>query len=398
MTEKLYERYPDMTSCEALVTDCREENGMYAAALDKTVLFPTGGGQLCDKGTTNGEEVMDVSETDGTVWHRLKKPLEPGSLVQVELDALYRMDNSQQHTGEHIMSFSFWKLFGAKNVGFHMNEEVITIDLDKELTHEQLMEAEDYANAEIWKDKPVDIIYRMENDLGDIPMRKVTEKAHGMLRVVVIPDGDACTCCGTHVKSTGAVGLIKIFKAERHRGGMRIECACGRRALLRLRRCHDTVAGLMTVLSTGEDELINSVKNLKSELKSAGMRLSSVSGRLMDYTAAEALADGAEKEGVKVVCVGGDFTPGEAKQLLTRLLGGENTLAFVCYPQGERLGYIAGRGKKVKFSCRQVSDLANALFNGKGGGRDELVQGAGKYTKDYKELVTVLRDSILRMI
>ena len=106
MTEKLYERYPDMTSCEALVTDCREENGMYAAALDKTVLFPTGGGQLCDKGTINGEEVMDVSETDGTVWHRLEKPLEPGSLVQVELDALYRMDNSQQHTGEHIMSFS----------------------------------------------------------------------------------------------------------------------------------------------------------------------------------------------------------------------------------------------------------------------------------------------------
>ena len=398
MTEKLFEKYPDMSFCDATVLSCTETEQGFEAVLDKTVLFPEGGGQLCDRGTVNGAEVLSVSESDGEIIHLLSEKVEPGSTVKVCLDEGYRLDNSQQHTGEHMLSFAFYKLFGAKNVGFHMNERAITIDLDTELTPEQVRMAENYANGEIWQDKSVDILYRMDDDLGDIPMRKVTEKVKGLLRVVVIPGGDACTCCGTHVSSTGKVGLIKVLKSERHRGGMRIEAACGRRALQALQSDRDVVSELMGILSTDESSIVQSVSNLKNDLRQSAMQLGRTGAKLMDYMAAEAAENAPEKNGVKVICAAAEVSPNEAKQLLTRLLGETGRIGAVIYPMEERIGYMVGRSEGVSLSCREVSSLINGIFNAKGGGRDELCQGSGKKTKDWKELTNMLSDSILRMI
>jgi len=398
MTERLFEKDPTLTACRAAVLSCVSAEDGFDVVLDRTVLFPEGGGQLCDKGTVNGVPALHVREQDGTVVHRLAEALTPGSEVEVLLDAEYRAENSRQHTGEHMLSFAFWKLFGAKNVGFHMNERVITIDLDRELTPEQFTAAEDHANREIRQDKPVEILYRQDNDLADLPMRKTTEKVSGLLRVVVIPDGDACTCCGTHVIRTGEVGLIKILKAERHRGGMRIEAACGERALQALRRDHEVVASLMGLLSTGEEDIVPAVERLKDDLRESGVKLGRTTARLMDYLAAETLAAGTEKNGVTVLCVPLEGGQQEAKQLMNRLLSGEGRLAAVLWPDGERLGYMTARSAGVKLSCREVSALINALFNGKGGGRDDLCQGSGKLTRDWKDLTGLLQESILKMI
>ena len=137
----------------------------------------------------------------------------------------------QQHCGEHILSYAFFKLFGANNVGFHMNERFVTIDLDKEVTLEEAFQAEDMANRHIWEDRPVTVSYLPHTEVNKLPMRKKNEKLTGILRVVAVQDGDVCTCCGTHPTSTGVVGLVKITKIEKHKGGTRVEFLCGRWAL-----------------------------------------------------------------------------------------------------------------------------------------------------------------------
>lgn len=398
MTRKLYETDPTLTCCTATVLDCLPAGDGWDVITDATVIFPGGGGQPCDRGTVNGAEILSAREQDGAVLHRCSRAFGPGESVELVLDTRLRLDHSQQHTGEHMLSHALWKLYGAKNIGFHMSEAMVTIDFDLELTAGQCARAEDMVNAQIYADRPVTVLERRDDDLADLDVRKATDKVKGLLRVVVVEGGDVCTCCGTHVQSTGQVGLVKLFGVQRHRGGTRIEFLCGRLAFEELRRRTETLHALTTELSCDYGRAPDSLRDLKLELKQTGLKLRSTSARLMDYCAAEALAEAPEKAGVRCAFAALELGAAEAKQLLTRLLADGPALAAVIWPNGDRLNYLTGRSDGVTLSCREVAGLLNGLLNGKGGGSDTLAQGAGKYTPDWRELVTMARDAALRML
>ena len=172
MTEKLFERDSNLKICEATVIECEPAPQGYAVVLDRTVLFPEGGGQLSDTGTINGALVKHVRETKEKIIHECAAEFPVGSRVTVQVNWTDRLDHMQQHCGEHILSYAFWKLFGANNVGFHMNERMVTIDLDKEVTLEEAFQAEDFANRQVWEDLPVTVSYLPHTELADLPMRK----------------------------------------------------------------------------------------------------------------------------------------------------------------------------------------------------------------------------------
>lgn len=171
-TEKLYENNSLLKECSAEVLACREDKNGYAVILDRTVIFPEGGGQPSDKGWINDVPVTSAAESDGQVVHYCRLPITVGSKVTVKLDWPERLDHMQQHCGEHLLSYAFWKLFDANNIGFHMNEQSVFIDLDKEVNHEDITGAEDYANEEIWEDKPINIDYVDAKALEGRIMRK----------------------------------------------------------------------------------------------------------------------------------------------------------------------------------------------------------------------------------
>lgn len=398
MTQRLYESDPRLDSCTAQVLSCCADGEVWLVELDRTVLFPEGGGQLCDRGSIDGAEVVSVFEKDGHIFHRCGREFPVGQTVAVELNRELRLYHSQQHTGEHILSHAFWKLFGAKNIGFHSDERVITIDLDMELDREQCARAERYANEQIWRNGKVDILYREREDMADLNVRKVTEKADGLLRVVVIENGDVCTCCGTHVERTGSVGMIKIVSCQRHRGGTRLEAVCGSRALEDYCEKAELIYRLSCNLSCGADSMEERIEGLKAESRALGAKLRSCSARLMDYTAAEALARCGELKGKKCVMVPLEGDAKDAKQLLNRLTANGEVLAGVFYADGERVGYMIAKTAGVKVSCREAAAIANGLLNGKGGGSDAFAQGSGKRTDDWRELVAMTEQAVLRMM
>jgi len=387
-----------MNTCEAIVLDSLETEGGWLLELNQTVLFPEGGGQLCDRGTISGAAVKAVFEENGRIFHLCEKEFAAGKPVAVELDRELRQYHSQQHTGEHILSHAFWKLFGAKNIGFHSDERVITIDLDMELSREQCAQAERFANEQIWRNGKVNIVYRDREHLDDLEVRKVTDKVEGILRVVVIEDGDVCTCCGTHVERTGAVGAIKIISMMRHRGGTRLEAVCGSSALEDYVQKNDLIYRLSCQLSCGPDSMEERIRSIKEEIRQIGAKMRACSARLMDYIAAEALDSCIEKNGKKCAAVAVEGDSKEAKQLLNRLIEGGAALAGVFYAEGDRVGYMIAATKDAGISCREVAAVANGLMNGKGGGSDTFAQGSGKRSDDWKALVEMVGTAASKMM
>ena len=398
MTERLYELHSELDRCQGKVLSTKQVEHGWLVELDQTVLFPEGGGQLCDRGTIDGAEVNSVMEEDGRIFHLIDREIPVGKTVSVELDRPLRLYHSQQHTGEHILSHAFWKLFGARNIGFHSDENLITIDLDRELDRDECARAERFANEQIWKNGRVEILYRERDDMADLDVRKVTDKADGLLRVVVIEGGDVCTCCGTHVERTGSVGVIKIVSIMRHRGGTRLEAVCGSRALEDYGEKTDLAYRLCCNLSCGVDSMEARIESLKGDIRALEAKLRSKSARLMDYAAADALQNCREAGGKKCVMIPLEGDAREAKQLLSRLTAEGETIAGVFYPNGDRVGYMLARTGSVKVSCREAAAIANGLLNGKGGGSETFAQGSGKFTNDWRELVEMIGDAILRMM
>ena len=229
-TIKLYYEDSHLREFSTRVEACQATEKGYLVALSATAFYPEGGGQACDLGCIAGVPVLDVREKEGTVWHLCEKALPVGETVIGVIDWQRRFGLMQQHSGEHIVSGIVHRLLGWHNVGFHMGSDVMTIDFDGPISADELTKIENLANEAVWADLPLRCWYPSEAELPHIPYR--TKKALPWpVRIVEIPGVDLCACCGTHVKRTGEIGLIKLLSCIKFHAGVRIELACGSKAL-----------------------------------------------------------------------------------------------------------------------------------------------------------------------
>ena len=229
-TEKLYYEDPYCTAFTGRVLSCEKSKAGWSVVLDRTAFYPEGGGQPADRGTLGGVRVTDVQEQDGVILHTCDGPVEPGADAEGSVDWARRFDHMQQHSGEHILSGLLCALYDCSNVGFHLGADTVTIDYDRVLTEEQVLEAERRANAVIWRDTPAEITFPSHEELERLHYRSKKELT-GQVRIVAFPGADCCACCGTHVRSAGQVGLVKLLTCQKFRDGVRIEMAAGGRAL-----------------------------------------------------------------------------------------------------------------------------------------------------------------------
>ncbi|MHC1714376.1 MAG: DHHA1 domain-containing protein [Acidaminococcaceae bacterium] len=396
ITEKLYENNSLLKECWAKVLSCNKKDKGYEIMLDRTVIFPEGGGQPSDKGWIDGTIITYASEKDGQVFHYCNEEITVGSEVLVKLDWARRLDQMQQHCGEHLLSYAFWKLFGANNIGFHMNEQSVFVDLDKEISPEEVMQAEDFVNTEIWENKPITVSYISSEDLTDSEMRKKNENIKGILRIVSVERGDSCTCCGTHPPATGMVGTIKVIGFDRHRGGMRIEFVCGRRALLDARRKHEAISETNALLSVKPEEVPAAVRKLKEELSEITVRLKNRTLELYQLRKEGILANASTgNDGSRLVLVAEEeCTAKEAKLFAQVLVNEEQMTAGIFYRVGERMNYVfmsSAGGRDCKLLCQRV----NQLLGGKGGGNESFAQGSAAYTSDWRIKLTEIEKTLL---
>ena len=387
MTEKLYERDSNLKACEATVLECEQAPQGFAVVLDRTVLFPEGGGQLSDTGTINGAAVSHVRETKEKIIHNCATEFPVGSRVKVEVNWTDRLDHMQQHCGEHILSFAFFTLFGANNVGFHMNERMVTIDLDREVTLEEAFQAEDFANRQVWEDRPVTVSYLPHTEVNKLPMRKKNEKLTGILRVVAVKDGDVCTCCGTHPASTGVVGLIKITKIEKHKGGTRVEFLCGRWALEDARKKMRYIQEAGNMLSTKEERVCESIARLEGEITELKEKLRAAVKQVQEEKMKKILADAPVNSGGSKIAavVEENYDGAAAKSMMQQLMSVPGVVAAILFRSGERVNYMFGLSEGAAGDCKKIVTAANEIFGGRGGGKKDSAQGGAPCAEDWKE-------------
>lgn len=389
-TKRLFDENVMQRECEAVVVRTEPYHEGYAVVLDQTVFFPEGG-QLSDTGTlTAGEKALPVKhvhEKAGEIFHETKEPLAPGTKVVAKIDWPVRFDHMQQHCGEHMLSYAFYKLFGAHNVGFHMSADMVGIDLDREVDWQQALQAERFTNREIQEDRPVTTKLVPAEEAAKMNLRKFNDKLTGILRIVTVEGSDSCTYCGTHPTSSGMVGLVKIFKVEKHKEGSRISFLCGREALERVEQYMLAALDASNLLSIKETELPDGIARLQQEKKELGERLTECTGKLLEYRIEEMKAHSATTEAghAKFVFLESDMTPKEAKALAKRL--GEIPEAFsaIFYQNGERLNYMFLATDGAAVNCQQVIRTVNEAFGGRGGGRPESCQGSAICPADWRE-------------
>ena len=349
-----------------------------AVILDETYFYPTSGGQPFDKGQMNEIAVVDVQvrEQDGAVLHILEREFENGQVTAV-IDWQRRFDHMQHHTGQHILSQAFIQVAGAQTIGFHMSDASITIDLDKkELTPDQIEEAEQLANEIIWRNQPVTTRNVSLEEAKTLPLRKIPTAYNGKLRLVDIEDFDLTACGGTHVASSGEIGLVKIIKQERRGDKQRIEFRCGRRALHDYRQKHAIIVELSTQMTTGSAELSTTVQRLQDENKKARRQLKKQQIELSRLEADHLLSQGTRLgDTLLVTHVFTSRDPGQVRALGSQLVRQNGVVAL--------LG-LAGNRAQLIF-CRaagapgDMSDLLNIalskLDSRSGGGNETFAQG-----------------------
>lgn len=369
MTIKLYDQDSHCRAFSARVLTCQAAGeGRWQVTLDQTAFFPEGGGQPADQGTLGGAAVLDVQEVGDAIVHTTDAPLSPEDTVQGELDWALRFGRMQCHSGEHVISGLAHSLYGCTNVGFHMGEDAVILDFDKELSPAQLREIEDRANAIITENRPVTAVYPDPDTLAGLDYRSKLDLTENV-RIVTIEGCDVCACCAPHVKHTGEIGLVKLLDAMRHRGGIRIWMAAGKLALRDYQVKQENIAAISAALSVqqpqaaqGVQRILGEMEGLKEALKAARQALVLEKARSLPET-----------EG-NLCLFQEDLDAGSLRALAN---AGMEKCSGICavFTGSDQAGYRYVMGSRT-VDLRAQAKAINAALGGKGGGQPTMIQGS----------------------
>jgi alanyl-tRNA synthetase len=372
MTQRLYYTEPYRTTFDATVVGVETIENRSHVLLDQTAFYPTSGGQPSDTGTLGGAAVVDVIDReDGSIAHVTSGALKPGEVVTGEIDWARRFDHMQQHTGQHVLSAAFDRLFKVRTESFHMGQLSATIDLAREVTPAEIAAAEDDANRVVWEDRPVSIRFASADEAAAMGMRKESARA-GTLRLIDVQDYDLSACGGTHVERTGAIGVIAVGGWEKLRGGSRVEFLCGGRAVGRFRLWRDALGSMQKHLSVPPIEMAAAVERLQEDAKGAQRTLRGFQEKLAAHEAHSLLAngpiivetvDGWDAQGIKAIAVAATMANADA--------------VVVLFTTSTPAQVVVARGARATADAGALLKQLATKFGGKGGGKADLAQGGG---------------------
>ena len=381
-THRLYYDDSYLQNFEARVLSCspgrpvQGPSGTRAAwevLLDQTAFYPSSGGQPNDLGLLDEAVLLDVREEGDDIMHIVDRELAAGS-VKGCVSWPRRFDHMQQHTGQHLLSAMFQERFALPTVSFHLGADLSTIDLrGQEPSWAHLLGAQRAANQAIFEDRPVNVRYGTAEQLAQRGVRKQVDR-EGLLRAIEIESADLQPCGGTHVKSTGQIGLILIRGLSKVRQDWRVEFACGGRAE---RLATDDLArqrALVASLSCAVEDLPMAIENLTAERDAHFKSLRSALQQLAEARAAQLVGEAsAGANGFRLVAhVLDGVHPELLLPLATEIAKHERTVAMLILAESGQLVFAQHRAAGKDMAAILKSVLAT--HPGKGGGTKDFVR------------------------
>ena len=372
-TKKLYYVNPHLSQFSGRVLCCQPCDRGFEVILDQTAFYPEGGGQAADTGTLGTVRVLDVRERAGAIVHLCDGPVTVGQNLEGTIDYCLRFDRMQQHSGEHIVSGLINRRWGFHNTGFHMGTESTTIDFDGVIPAEALPELERLANEAVWQDLEVHCSVPAPEVLPTIPYRS-KRALPWPVRIVEIPGYDICACCGTHVARTGEIGIIKLLSVIPFRGGVRMEMACGNRALGILNRAYDQNRQVSQAFSAQWQETGEAARKMNELLSQYKFRITALERQIFAATAAGYAGAGDVvhfEDGLDNVAVR------ELADAIAQVCGGTAAV----FSGSDDAGYafcLVSRSEDL----RPLGKELTRSLNGRGGGKPDCQQGRLQSTRE----------------
>ena len=372
-TKKLYDENAYATEFSATVIACEEMSKGVYLYLDQTLFFPEEGGQYPDKGVIDGYEVCDVQIKKGVLRHMIEGNVSElmsyfveGRGVSGKIDFERRYDFMQQHSGEHVLTGLIYNEYGYANVGFHLSEDIVTMDVDGPLTKEQSNELEQKANVIVRSNRVITTGYPDKETLQKTAYRSKIE-IDGAVRLVTIEDHDICACCAPHVKTTGEIGQIHIVKAENYKGGMRLEIKCGDRALRQAQDYRKLIGELSVLLSANAEKMTDAVARLQQELAVQKSKVSALEAEKLNQ-----LLDKIDENGDNIFFME-EIDPNAVRNLVNQMMEKSAGISG-CFikVEDEAYRYIIG-SKQTDVTAIQA--VFKEKGNAKGGGNAKMIQG-----------------------
>lgn len=404
MTNRLYYHDSFLFDFDAKVLESLHQDGRHAVVLDRTAFYPTSGGQVHDTGRFQLGDKLEVvveevaDDESGRVLHFVTAPLASGTAVHGSIDAERRRDHMQQHTGQHVLSAAFVRLFDMPTVSFHMGAESCTIDIaSNALSPAQIGKAERLANEVVLEDRPVAIRFVPLEEARQLGLRKLPPKQTGELRLIDIRDFDLTACGGTHVRATGQIGSILVRKVEKVKQGMRVEFVCGLRAVSTARRDYTTLAEAAGLFSTHIHELPQQVRKSLDEARTAGKARLKLLEEIAELQAERMLAQASGSPRI-ITAVTPERDMSFIKLLAQKLTSrGSDVIALLASGAGQpALVFAQSAGQKQNMG--ELMKESMARLGGRGGGTAELAQGGLPADKvAFADLENLLQEVAARL-
>ncbi len=428
MTDRLYYRDSFLYDFDAEIHEVAE-NPRPALILDRSAFYPTSGGQVHDTGLihvgaasvrpASGAslpqtlKVTEVAETeDGRIVHYLDAPIKdakPGTRVRGQIDATRRRDHMQQHSGQHVLSAAFVRLFHMRTVSFHMADDYCSIDLDTPtLTKDQIEAAERLSNEIILENRSVEIRFVTREEAGKLGLRKippamgapgfagVAKPGRGNeLRIIDIRDFDLSACGGTHVNQTGQIGCILLRKAEKVRQGWRVEFVAGQRAVATARRDFTTLTEAAAMFSAHIYDVPQLTSKALDEIRALGKQAEQSKEELAAAQAATMLAETPEANRHKlIVHTFADRDLNAIKllaQKLTRLAPNAVALLAITSPQPS---LVFAQSPGQPYDMGSLMKEVVAKLGGRGGGTKDMAQGGAPKADAIESALAAIASSL----
>ncbi len=364
----------------------REENCAWVV-LDRSLFYPTSGGQPHDTGTLGEGRVVDVVKEGEEVRHLVQGHFEVGQRVDGEIDWNRRYRHMQRHTGQHLLSQAFIRVhptFETKSVS--LTSPACTLDLAGEPDEVAQLEVETLVNVVVYKNLEVHAFEVDEEEVEDYPLRR-PPKVRGRIRIVKMGDWEVSACGGTHLRRTAEAGPVKLLRSERIKGGLtRVYFVCGFEALEDYASKHTVSRDLALTFSTQVEAVPGRVAALQDDLTAAKREVNALQTKFAGALSERLLANARRGQRGRIV----EYQlPSDENALLkplaTLLTEQEDVVALLGAAQNGRAQLLFARGSALTLDMADLIREVLPVVNGRGGGKPKFAQGSGSEPERLEE-------------
>lgn len=396
VTYKVYMENPYLKEIDAKITEKRYRNNKYYLKLNRTIFYPhLAGGQPGDIGTINGIDVLETLEDGDDIIYIIDKNINSAN-VKVVIDWENRIDLMQQHTGQHLLSSCFYRLFNFETVGFYIGKEYVYIDVTTpDLREEEAEQAEILANRIIQSNFQIRSYFITNQELSKIPLRKSPIVSND-IRIVEIDSIDYSPCCGTHLNNTGEIGLIKIRKWEKYKGNTRIEFVCGNRAIKDYMWKSKFIRDIAFLLSSKDKDVYDKVNKLYNDREVLEKENRNLREALNKYKAESLLKEAQSKEDIRLIYK--ELTDTDFKEInyISSCLNNESKLVQIYVLKNNNRGqFFISRTKDLQVNLQSILKTISENYQIKGGGSPHTIQG-GTSADDLYKIANEFKENILK--